>query len=824
MKLFRHLLTGLLLAPAGWLSATCQTLDPSFAPASIYATSDVKSSFQQADGKIVISGALSRINGVPTGAVARFNTNGTLDAAFQQNVGTPAPALVDGVERLSNGQMMLLSFSGTPVTAGGITRTGLLRLNADGTGDASFDAGTGPAGYLRHALQLPNGQLLVIGYFTTFNGATANSIVRLNANGSVDASFNSGTGADDEVESIALLPSGKVLIGGYFSTYNGNSCNGLVRLNADGSYDATFTAALQPGEETDQIAVQPDGRIIIGGGINDTLLRLMPDGSADNTFVYPRPTLFPNYVYSGFGTFLIVQPDGKILISSGQQNGSTFPMLARLNPNGTVDQSFQIGTGPDSTPRSIALLANGGVLVAGRFTNFNGTTDRQLVLLNSSGAVDASFQPLIQNAGTIANLVRQADGKLIVSGTFYQINGQPTRRLARFNVNGTLDAAYTPALTAITPIVDLAIQPDGRLLVATSNSVQRLLPTGSLDNTFVTPNLNGSFLSRMLLQADGRILVGGQYYNLNGTRNTQGLLRLMPNGSLDGSFALNSTGAGRLVQFQTMAQQPDGKLLVAGTAVPLGSSASIRTVLRLESTGAVDASFTSGAFSSSFLNSMVIQSDGKVLVGGGFTTYAGTNRSNVVRLNANGTLDTSFAPPTQSGMVIKVVLQPNGRVLLVGNFNSPSLPNNLARLLANGQADASFAATAVPNGTVNGLLVQPDGAIVVAGSFTTIAGQPIMALARITAPNVLHAAAPRAVAERTEAWPVPAHTGLNVAFAPAAHPQALDVLDLVGRLVLHQNVQGQPSLTLAVAGLAAGTYVLRVTYAEGTVTRRVQIQ
>ena len=134
------------------------------------------------------------------------------------------------------------------------------------------------------------------------------------------------------------------------------------------------------------------------------------------------------------------------------------------------------------------------------------------------------------------------------------------------------------------------------------------------------------------------------------------------------------------------------------------------------------------------------------------------------------------------------------------------------------------AATAVPNLSVTSVLVQPDGKIVAGGSFTTISGQAAQVLVRLTAANVLHVTAPAAVADRTAAWPVPAHTTLTVAPDASAHPQALDLLDVLGRAVRHQELNSAAPATLVLEYLPVGTYLLRVTYAEGTVTRRVQVQ
>ena len=275
--------------------ATAQSLDPTFAASTIYAPGTVYSALEQPDGKLVTTGIYTRINGASASAISRFNTNGTLDAVFQQNVGA-APAAYR-VRLLPNGQFMLGYSTGTPFTVGGITRQTLLRLNADGTGDAAFTIGTGPGyngsvSYIDDYLPLANGQLIAVGGFNQLNGvAVPNGMVRLTTTGTVDPTFNAGgLGADinDDILSVVALPNGQYLIGGYLNTYNGVACNGLARINANGTLDQTFAPALVAGSEADNIVVQPDGKILISGGLffsstgqGQGIARLLPNGALD---------------------------------------------------------------------------------------------------------------------------------------------------------------------------------------------------------------------------------------------------------------------------------------------------------------------------------------------------------------------------------------------------------------------------------------------------------------------------------------------------------------------------------------------------------------
>lgn len=344
----------------------------------------------------------------------------------------------------------------------------------------------------------------------------------------MDPTFSSGTGAgaaagnDPEVNTIVRLPNGQFLIGGYFTTYNGFPCNGLARLNADGSFDATFSTNLGADSYIVNVVAQPDGKILLTGSVyvgsatsGQSLVRLLAAGMPDPAFA---PPAFPDFaIFSYSGPAIQVQADGKILVASRVGVPSAgVPRLVRLNPNGSVDPSYQVGDGPNSLLISIRLLANGRLLVAGSFTNFNGTLDRSLVQITSTGAVDASFQPVIQTAGSIRDVVQQPDGKLLVGGSFSEINGQAVRRVARFNPNGSLDATFAANTDIDGAVVSLALQPDGRLLAANPQTVRRLLATGSPDNSFVAPDFIGSNITKLLLQPNGRVFVGGNIIRSNG--------------------------------------------------------------------------------------------------------------------------------------------------------------------------------------------------------------------------------------------------------------------------------------------------------------------
>jgi uncharacterized delta-60 repeat protein len=241
-----------------------------------------------------------------------------------------------------------------------------------------------------------DGKILVGGDFINYNGTGANYIIRLNSNGSVDSSFVYGSGFNNVVSTIAIQSDGKILIGGYFTNYNGTGANRIIRLNTDGSVDNTFVYGSGFDNGVFTIAIQSDGKILVGGtftNYNGTganyIIRLNSDGSVDSSFVYGSG--FDNEVST-----IAIQSDGKILIGGyfTDYNGTGANRIIRLNSDGSVDSSFVYGSGFDSpkiSVRTIAIQSDGKILAGGDFTNYNGTGANYIIRLNSDGSVDSSF-------------------------------------------------------------------------------------------------------------------------------------------------------------------------------------------------------------------------------------------------------------------------------------------------------------------------------------------------------------------------------------------------------------------------------------------------
>jgi len=178
------------------------------------------------DGKSLACGAFTSYNGTSAGHLSRIHTDGNLDTTFNSG-GAGADSVVRTCALQSDGKILI---SGNFTTYNGISRIAIARLNADGTLDTSFDPGTSANNIIRsHAVQ-SDGKILVGGYFTAYNGTPVNRIARIETDGSLDGSFNSASYADNIVYAFAFPSPGKILIVGYFTNYGGSTCNAIARI------------------------------------------------------------------------------------------------------------------------------------------------------------------------------------------------------------------------------------------------------------------------------------------------------------------------------------------------------------------------------------------------------------------------------------------------------------------------------------------------------------------------------------------------------------------------------------------------------------------
>jgi uncharacterized delta-60 repeat protein/uncharacterized repeat protein (TIGR01451 family) len=316
------------------------------------------------------------------------------------------------------------------------------------------------------ALQ-PDGKFFIAGDFTIVNDVTRNRVARLNPNGSLDGRFNAGVGPDLPVRSIALQDDGKLVIGGFFKRVHGTNRAGVARLNRDGTLDNFFNPGSGANNPVYAVALDAIGQVFIGGAFDTVRGITRPGIALLNTNGTLNTTFNPGTGANGTVYTIVVQPDGKIVIGGDFSlvNNEPRSRLARLNPDGSVDGTFN-PAGIDAAVRTIALQPDRKILIGGSFTSINGTNRNFLARLNPDGSLDTAFFRSDEGANNaVYALALQADGKILVGGDFTTFHGRNRHRITRLLSNGKLDPAINFGTGANSFVAALAIQPDRRIIL-----------------------------------------------------------------------------------------------------------------------------------------------------------------------------------------------------------------------------------------------------------------------------------------------------------------------------------------------------------------------
>ena len=379
--------------------------------------------------------------------------------------------------------------------------------------------------------------------------------------------------------------------------------------------------------------------------------------------------------------------------SSSTASGTFYYSAAGCTASGTWTAAF--GLGANGTIYALAVQADGKILVGGSFTWLGGQRRDRIARLNPDGTLDDSFSPGAD--GTVNTLALQSDGKIVVGGYFEKIGGQTRYYIARLNTDGSLDTGFNPGnydYGNYWRVNALAVQADGKIVVGgyfekmggqTRYYIARLNTDGSLDTTF-NPQAEGSTVYTLALQADGKILVGIDGYMDFSMRSP--IRRLNPDGSQDYTFLVSATGSMDNTYVYTLLVQGDGKIVVGGYFSKLNGV--VRSNIgRLNSDGSLDTTFDPDA--NMGILTAALQADGKIVLGGVFTTLGEETRIRIGRLNADGSLDTTFNPGA-NGYVRALALQADGKILVGGSFTTLGGETRyyIARLNPDGTLDASF--------------------------------------------------------------------------------------------------------------------------------------
>lgn len=577
----------------------------------------------------------------------------------------------------------------------------------------------------------PDGKIIVAGDFSFVGGRPTTNIVRLLPSGARDTGFNSAIGTNGTVQQILVQSDGKIILGGVFSSYSGQSVStSLVRINPDGTLDNGFNPykPLYNYNGLTASAQQPDGKILLGGsGINTRndskmgIIRLNSNGTIDNTFSMQG-------LLDDLGSIntITVLHDGKIIVGGyfSSWNGTPYTGIIRLNSNGTIDGGFQLtGTGlhPYFAGNSVGVwsvkeLPDYSLLVGGNFIYYNTTLSPGLVKLLPNGAFDNSFHMdskfNVNSSFIVQSLAITSQNKIIVGGHFYvpDVFNPVYRDAFLLNANGSLDAnaiisgpdnnkRFTAGgLNYIFPRPDgsfLGIGPfSGYYDSIFANNISLFTPLLHQDPAFANSFLQKGLVNETIVQPDGKYLVNGNFteYDTNYAKQRNYIARLLPNGELDDTFGnINVDGP-----VFAMALQDDGKVLGLGNFSSVGS-VSRKALARFLPDGNLDAGFDPGNGPSdpTTLYCLHLQNNQYIYVGGAFSSFNNIPCKGMIRLLMDGSVDVSFN--TVSSPVYapsSIITTSDGKVIAAESSDVTTrdynTPLRLFRLLNDGSVDNSF--------------------------------------------------------------------------------------------------------------------------------------
>lgn len=579
-------------------------------------------------------------------------------------------------------------------------------------------------------------KLIVGGEYFNLNGLPVSYLTRLKLDGTIDESFDMGTGFNGKVYTSHIQTDGKIIVAGSFTSYNGNSSGRIIRLNQDGSPDTIFNTAIGATNGIIyKVCPQPDGKILIVGSFTkynnvtvNRIARILPNGTLDTSFV------------TGSGAALNITnveilPDEKVLISGNftSFNGVATNRIARLFPDGSIDTGFNVGSGFNDDVNAMVLQQDGKIILGGKFTVYNETNANRIIRLNQDGTTDESFLTGSGLSVDAVQVIKTDDfDSIMVGGSFKGLyNGTEVNRMFFLNSNGSLktnfDVGSGPGSASV---LALANAPDGSWYIAGSFSVfdgqnqgrlAKVNADGEHDTGYLAAGVGfDNAVHKILSLDDKKTMVFGNFTKFNNILASR-IIRLQEDGLSDNTFNAGQSGANNIIK--TAVLQSDGRIILGGNFAKYNGSTCNR-IVRILPDGTIDNTFNIGSGFKSQVYAIAMQ-DEKVIVAGNFTTYNDIPAGRIVRLLKDGSRDPAFNAGLGADAIIETIqIQPDGKILVGGRFNTfNGQPfSRLVRLNYDGSIDSGFNVGSGFDKYVYTIALQSDQKIIIGGSFLSYNG------------------------------------------------------------------------------------------------------
>ena len=560
--------------------------------------------------------------------------------------------------------------------------------------DTYFTVTTGFNGEVLKTQIDENNKILVAGDFTEYNGTPVNRIVRLNPDGTIDNTFNVGTGANAKVNTIQLDENNKILIAGDFTEYNGTAINRIARLNPDGTIDPTFNVGTGANHEILDIAIESDNRILIGGRFtefNDVdvqyFVRIEEDGGLADVEAWSPDEIgiFAWYDAADESVFTL---EGHFISQWDDKSGNSHNLI------GVHAERPSYGT----------VTLNG--LTGVRFLASSQNVGHELKL-------EGSF-----------NLDRN---NITVFSVQNFITVEPTRRIYRIGGNGQVIDLYAENTTTNQRLIGSYRTPNrpftGNILNTDPFITSLIISTSAGNDIHQKHYTNGEFTNERI---DNNVSV---------TPNTSTDFSV---GSANGVF-FSRSGVYEIIILERIPTPEEQQRIEGYLAHKWGLEDNLPGGHLYKDD--VPTIINGLKSPNNTVTSIKIDDNDKILIAGDFTEYNGTSQNRIARLNTNGTIDNTFITGTGFNNTVKnAAVCYNERIFVMGDFTeyNGTSANRLVRLNPDGSIDNNFDIGDGLNDTVNTISLCASNRILIAGNFTEYNNQPINRIVRLAIPFELY--------------------------------------------------------------------------------------
>lgn len=606
----------------------------------VYSMLDIET---QSNWNIVAIWPFSTYNWMTSKYIVGLLPDGTRNFSFN-SWGVGFNNYVYGIEKQSDDKLILW---GDFSMYNGEAANGIIRLNPDWSRDRSFDVIWDGLSTKANTIKLQDdGKLLILGG-TSFNGQALWPITRFNTDGSLDTGFDGisfwapyASNQYNGIASLFLQKDGKIVILWSYSNDNGVTWPIVsMRINADGSLDNSFDIWSGFDKAFGMWVTQDDDKMIFGGQFRsyqnvavNGLVRVNSDWTRDTSF----------NIWNGLNTpaqSIAAQNDGKVILAglSATYKWQIINGVTRLNIDGNIDNSFDIWSWFDKSPNFASIQDDGKIIVAGNFSSYKWESVGKVVRLLPDGTRDPSFDSTNAiDSTSISSVIIQADGKILVLGYTDYANSQ----LVRLNTDGSVDFAKTPYRTH-----KMALQPDGKIVLVSSDwwtntdVVYRMNADGTEDTTFNAALSSYHYVrtnnrvEALTVQNDGKILIGWQFQEVN-WRSLKNIARINSDGSMDTWFVIGSSFD---YDVSAILANPDGTILVWGPftsykGVPTNNIVELNNDWSRNIVFDFWIGFGVGPIVRGNITNIIRQTDWGILIGGNFTKYKSAAAGYLIRL------------------------------------------------------------------------------------------------------------------------------------------------------------------------------------------------